>query len=90
MNKMNGSCLNTDREIWREKQGDFYSDSILVTEDNGIGINCGGYVIVAPLKSWYKIADLIYNSELRDVPAWKKKLALWLLKADKPIKYKKI
>ena len=42
-----------DRELWREKSGDFYSDSIHVTSDGGIGINCGGMVIVAPLKQWH-------------------------------------
>lgn len=84
---MNNCCENTDKEIWREKPEDYYSDSIHVTENNGIGINCGGYVIVATTKNWFKAADLVYNSELRNVSVWRKKLALWLLKADKPIKY---
>lgn len=34
-------CKNTDKEIWREKPGDYYSDSICVTSKNGIGMNCG-------------------------------------------------
>ncbi len=84
---MNDCCLNTDKELWREKQGNFYSDSIHVTEFGGIGMNCGGYVIVSPIRGWYKVADLIYNSELRGVPNWRKKLALWLLKANKPINF---
>lgn len=42
-----------DRELWREKIGDFYSDSIHVTSSGDIGINCGGMVIVAPLKQWH-------------------------------------
>jgi hypothetical protein len=86
----NECCVNTDKEIWREKPGDFYADSVHVTEHNGIGINCGGCVIVCSLKNWFKVADLIYNSELRNVSQWRKKLALWLLKADKPIKYPKM
>lgn len=44
---------NTDREIWREHNEDYYSPSIFVTERGGIGINVGGYVIVAPVKKWH-------------------------------------
>lgn len=29
------ACKNTDRELWRERQGDFYADSIFVTENGG-------------------------------------------------------
>ncbi len=79
---MNDCCLNTDKEIWREKPGDYYADSIHVTKDNGIGINCGGHVIVAPLKSWFDMANLIYNTEIRGVSNWRRKLALWLLKSN--------
>jgi hypothetical protein len=43
---MENCCQNTDKEIWREKAGDYYSDSIHVTEQSGIGMNCGGHVIV--------------------------------------------
>ena len=53
-----GVCANTDREIWRERFGDFYADSIHVTADGGIGINCGGSVIVMPLRKWYEAAAL--------------------------------
>ena len=45
-------ALNTDRELWRETD-DYYADSIHVTETGGIGINCAGHVIVAPLKVWF-------------------------------------
>lgn len=48
--------LNTDRELWREREGDYYADSIHLTESGGIGINCGGYVIVMPLQEWHKLA----------------------------------
>ncbi len=44
---------NTDRELWREREGDYYADSIHVTEGGGIGINCGGYVMVRPLRAWF-------------------------------------
>lgn len=50
---------NTDRELWcgpDEGNGSYYADSIHVTEGGGIGINCGGYVIVKPLKEWFALA----------------------------------
>jgi len=49
--------INTDREIWREFDS-YYADSIHVTEANGIGINCGGHVIVAPAKKWHRLGEL--------------------------------
>lgn len=52
----NGIANNTDRELWREKSGDYYAHSIHVTEDGGIGINCGGHVIVMPLMNWHILA----------------------------------
>lgn len=50
---------NTDRELWRgpdEGGGDFYADSIHVTKEGAIGINCGGYVYVKPLREWHRLA----------------------------------
>lgn len=47
---------NTDRELWREREGDYYADSVHVTEGGGIGINCGGHVIVMPLRKWFALA----------------------------------
>lgn len=47
---------NTDRELWREREGDFYADSIFVTERGGIGIDCGGTVFVKPLREWHRLA----------------------------------
>lgn len=47
---------NTDKEIWREKEGDYYSPSIHVTEHGSIGINVFGTVFVKPVKEWHKIA----------------------------------
>ena len=71
-------CKNTDKELWREKPGDYYSDSIHVTEHGGIGINSGGHVIVAPLLQWHKAGEkfLCVNPNLK---RWKWKLAMWLL-----------
>jgi hypothetical protein len=49
-------CQNTDRELWREREGDYYADSIHVTDGGGIGIDCGGFVIVKPLRKWHELA----------------------------------
>lgn len=51
-------CKNTDTEIWRERRGDYYADSIHVTEHGGIGINCGGHVIVAPVRRWHDAGEI--------------------------------
>lgn len=51
-----GAATNTDKELWREHNDDFYSDSIHVTKDGGIGINVGGKVIVKTLKEWHALA----------------------------------
>lgn len=47
---------NTDRELWREREGDFYADSIFVTKEGAIGIKCGGFVIIRPLREWHALA----------------------------------
>lgn len=44
---------NTDVEIYRKVPNDYYSPSIHVTKEGGIGINVGGYVIVAPIEKWH-------------------------------------
>jgi hypothetical protein len=55
---MNEPCENTDKEIWRAEPGDYYSDSIHVTENGGIGINCGGIVFTKPIRQWHALAAL--------------------------------
>jgi hypothetical protein len=50
------AAQNTDRELWRELHGDYYANSIHVTEGGGIGINVGGKVFVKPLAEWHKLA----------------------------------
>lgn len=59
-----GPCENTDREIWRERPGDFYADSIFVTQGNGIGINCGGSVIVRPVRDWFKSSEAVWQGDV--------------------------
>lgn len=51
-----GPMISNDRELWREREGDYYANSIHVTDAGGIGINVGGYVIVKPLAGWHKLA----------------------------------
>jgi len=58
-----GSCKNTDKEIWRETEDDYYADSIHVTEHGGIGMNVGGSVIVKGVRDWHKT---IKNVEEKD------------------------
>jgi len=55
---MSGSVAqqNTDKELWREREGDNYADSIHVTKEGGIGINCGGTVFVRTLRAWHALA----------------------------------
>lgn len=52
---------NTAREIWREREGDYYADSIFVTRDGGIGLNCGGYCVVRPIREWFRLSTLAAN-----------------------------
>jgi hypothetical protein len=54
-----GEAQNTDREVWRgpdEGCGDYYADSVHVTQEGGIGINVGGHVIVMPAFEWHALA----------------------------------
>lgn len=58
MNQLIKNCQaakNTDRELWREREGDYYADSIHVTAGGAIGMNCGGMVIVKPLREWHAL-----------------------------------
>lgn len=48
---------NTDRELWREREGDFYAPSIHVTRRGGIGIDVGGTVYVKSLREWHRLAS---------------------------------
>jgi hypothetical protein len=56
MSHEQGCSKNEDVELWREREGDYYADSIHVTKGGGIGINCGGTVYVMPLKKWHELA----------------------------------
>lgn len=55
----NQASENTDREIWRgpdEGGGSFYADSIFITKEGALGINCGGSVRVLPTREWHRLA----------------------------------
>lgn len=62
----NQASQNTDREIWRGKSraefGDddrYYADSLFVPQSDveALGINCGGFVIVKPIREWHALAQ---------------------------------
>jgi hypothetical protein len=67
-NKETFPCQNTDKEIWRERPGDYYSDSIHATKDGGIGINCGGRVMVLAASKWFELANDRLNEIDRRAP----------------------
>lgn len=62
---------NTDRELWREREGDYYSPALFVTEGGGIGIDVGGNVVVRPIREWHKLSaselawKILYKQESR-------------------------
>lgn len=57
---MSKASENTDRELYREVEGDYYANSIFVTEDGRIGMNVGGTVIVQPIAKWHRaVSDLV-------------------------------
>lgn len=72
------ACQNTDREIWRKRPGDFYSPSIHVTSGGGVGISCGGTVLVAPVEQWHT-AGMVCQCVNENLPSWRWKLAMWLI-----------
>jgi len=71
------SCKNEDVELWREKEGDFYSPSIFKTKSNLIGINVGGFCIARPIREIFNcVVKLMPKPEVSgDYPdAWGKKI----------------
>ena len=60
---MRDTAKNTDQELWRVRKGDYYADSLHVTASGKIGINCGGHVIVMPIREWHKLASENQGSE---------------------------
>jgi hypothetical protein len=58
-NPIDFPVVNTDKEIWREIPGDYYSPSIHVTEQNTIGINVCGVVYVKSIEEWHRLAGQV-------------------------------
>jgi hypothetical protein len=75
---------NTDREIYREREDDYYADSIHVTAAGGIGLNVGGEVVVKPLRDWFALAEppkSVTNLHL-DLEDLQRKHEKWLIGTD--------
>ncbi|KKM63586.1 hypothetical protein LCGC14_1509930 [marine sediment metagenome] len=51
----NRAAKNTDKEIWRKVKDDYGSPSIHVTKEGSIGIDVGGFVMVAPVEKWHEV-----------------------------------
>ena len=47
---------NNDKVIWKANKENFLSEEIIITETGGVGINCGGHVIVLPIRTWHELA----------------------------------
>ena len=47
---------NTDRELWRAREGDHYAPSVHVTEAGYIGMSSGGRVHVMAVADWVEVA----------------------------------
>ena len=84
-----GGHLNTDKELWREKPGDYYSSSIHVTESGGIGINYGGHVIVAEAQQWHDAGEVFLCVD-PSLPRWKWLLAMWLLRSTRLGRHRRV
>lgn len=63
------AAANTDREVWREKPGDFYSPSIHVTQEGGIGIHVHGTVFVMDIRDWHRLAASTYEIDMKKLQA---------------------
>lgn len=55
---MSDAIANTDRTLWRDED-----DSVFITQGGGLGINCGGHVIVKPLLAWHQQSATIARLE---------------------------
>jgi hypothetical protein len=65
MSEENQPKQNTDIELWRERPGDYYADSVFLTKGGGIGMKCGGNVIVRTPRRWQALAR--ENHRLREI-----------------------
>lgn len=64
---------NTDRLLWRgrHENGDYYADSVSLTEGDGIALQSGSTVIVLPIKEWMRAASRsIAEPEIAELVRW--------------------
>lgn len=64
-------CENTDRELWRgpdEGNGSYYANSLHITKEGALGINCGGHVVVMPIREWHRLGAIGRSPEPWDAP----------------------
>lgn len=55
---------NTNKELWRKDEDDYYSPSIHVTQNGcGIGISIGGHVIVMPIEKWHALGKFYHEQQ---------------------------
>lgn len=50
-------CINTDRELFRQIEGDYYSPSVSVTERGGIQMHFGGLVVGKSIEEWHSLVS---------------------------------
>lgn len=54
---MGGPCENTDRHLWPQvSEPGAPHESLHITKNGALGINCGGYVYEKPIREWHKLA----------------------------------
>ena len=64
---MSNTGKNTDRELWRKIEGDYYSPSIHTTVADEIAIQVGGFVIVMPVEKWHELGrEFFKKDEIKD------------------------
>jgi len=57
------SCKNTDKELWQEKEDDYYSPRISVTEQGKIQLHVGGAVVSKDIREWVGLDKRIKSLE---------------------------
>lgn len=54
---LGGPCENTDRHLWPEiSEPGAPEERLFITKEGALGINCGGYVYVKPIREWHRLA----------------------------------
>lgn len=85
---MSAETKNTDKRIWKKVPGDAFSPSIHITAENGVGMDVGGHVIVAPIEIWHEAMRLMMSSKL--LPWYQRKMIIWLLNKSATVMRRKM